>query len=121
MNFELGKFYTHEGGRQIAVLAETETYRWGKMFLIEEADATGHAISCMENNKSVNVEKNGWIEISKKEWMRNFEESSCFECGEVFKDGDKFVPTEQGPIHIECYSKVTRERGSDVIQPVSIH
>ena len=71
MNFEPGKFYSHDAGRQIAVVGEVETYKWGKMLVIEEADSTGHSISCVE---AADAEANEslWIEIGKEEWLRNF-------------------------------------------------
>jgi hypothetical protein len=68
MIFEVGKFYIHEAGRQIAVLGEVDSFKWGKMLVIEEADATGHSISCAE----VGDEANNWVEIGKEEWMLNF-------------------------------------------------
>ena len=91
MKFESGKFYTHGGGRQIAILGEVETYRWGKVFVIEEADKTGHAMTTAEVSQE--TPDGVWIEIGKEEWMRNFEGSVCDECGQVFQDGDKFVFT----------------------------
>ena len=121
MKFKPERFYSHEGGRQIAVLSEVETYRWGKMFVVEEADKSGHAISVMEINETADIEKQGWVEIGKSEFMRNFEESTCDACGKVFQDGDKFVPTDDGPIHVQCYSQLIKERGPDLVQPVSVH
>ena len=67
MTFQVGRFYAHEAGRQIAVLAAVETHKWGKMLVIEEADRTGHSISCAEI-----AEANNWVEIGKAEWQRNF-------------------------------------------------
>ena len=67
MIFEVGHFYAHEVGRQIAVLAKVETYKWGKMLVIEEADRTGHSISCAEI-----AEANNWVEIGVAEWIGNF-------------------------------------------------
>ena len=121
MKFEPGKFYSHEGGRQVAILAEVETYRWGKQLVVEEADGSGHGISVMEMNDVADIEKQGWVEIGKTEWMRNFEKQTCDACGKVFQDGDKFVPTDDGPIHVTCYSQLIKERGPDIIQPVSVH
>lgn len=71
MQFESGHFYMHEAGRQIAVVGEVESYKWGKMLVIEETDKTGHAISCMEIGQDANDAD--WIEIGKEEWMRNFQ------------------------------------------------
>ena len=121
MGFENGKFYAHEGGRQIAVVGEVLTYRWGKMIVVEEADKTGHGISCAEIKEDTDIEASGWVEIGREEWMRNFEDQSCEECGKVFQAGDKFVPTTAGPVHIQCYARVIRERGPDIIQPVSLN
>ena len=70
MIFKVGSFYMHEAGRQIAVLAEVETFKWGKMLVIEEADATGHSISCAEIGEEAN--DHNWVEIGKGEWMLNF-------------------------------------------------
>ena len=68
MTFEIGHFYSHEAGRQIAVLAEVETYKWGKMLVIEEADDTGHSISCAE----ITANDSTWVEIGEIEWLQNF-------------------------------------------------
>ncbi|MDZ4340931.1 MAG: hypothetical protein U1E51_00655 [Candidatus Binatia bacterium] len=70
MKFEVGHFYMHEAGRQIAVIAEVESYKWAKMFVIEEADSTGHSISCAEVNQEAN--DHNWVEIGREEWLRNF-------------------------------------------------
>lgn len=69
MFFEVGHFYQHEAGRQIAVLAEVTTYRWGRMLAVEEADATGHSISCAEIEEA---NDHNWVEIGKEEWLLNF-------------------------------------------------
>lgn len=71
MIFEVGKYYIHEKGRQIAVLGEVETFRWGKMLVIEEADRTGHSISCVGIEEAEDVNLN-WQPIGREEWMRNF-------------------------------------------------
>ena len=70
MQFEVGKFYAHEGGRKIAVLGEVESYRWGTMLVIEEADKTGHSISCSEVGQEAN--ENNWVEIGLPEFMNTF-------------------------------------------------
>ena len=72
VNFESGKFYQHAGGRYIAVVGEVKTYKRGDMLVIEEADRTGHAISCIEKNEERNE---NWIEVGKAEWVRNFEDA----------------------------------------------
>ena len=69
MQFKVGHFYAHEAGRQIAVIAEVETYKWGRMLVIEETDRTGHSISCAETGEA---NDNNWVEIGYEEWMLNF-------------------------------------------------
>ena len=68
MKLEIGKFYIHEGGRNIAVVGEVITYRWGTMLVIEEADVTGHSVSCTE---ATELNEN-WAEIGREEWLTNF-------------------------------------------------
>lgn len=70
VKFEVNRYYAHEAGRQIAVLAEVITYKWGKMFVIEEADKTGHSISCVEVGEEAN--DHNWCEIGREEFMLNF-------------------------------------------------
>ncbi len=70
MTFQVGHFYAHEAGRQIAVLGEVDSYKWGKMLVIEEADGTGHSISCAEVGQEAN--DHNWVEIGRVEWLRNF-------------------------------------------------
>jgi len=72
MIFKVNRFYAHEAGRQIAILAEVDSYKWGKMLVIEEADATGHSISCAEVGQEAN--DHNWVEIGREEWLRNFKE-----------------------------------------------
>lgn len=113
MRFEVGKFYNHQAGRQIAVVGEAETYKWGKMLVIEEADKTGHAISCSEAGQEVNG--NEWVEIGKTEWLENFKDSACYDCGGVFKAGDNFVQISGGLVHVQCFAARVRERGPSAI------
>ena len=67
--FELGHFYRHNKGRYIAILCEVETYKWGKQFVVEETDKSGHSISCMDKDSGCNE---NWLEVGRAEWMRNF-------------------------------------------------
>jgi len=117
MKLEAGHFYTHaEGGRQIAVLGEVMSYRWGKMFVIEEADKTGHAISCSEINQEAPAET--WIEIGRDEWMLNFEHEFCDACGFAFREGAKVVRTDEGPLHVTCHAMRIEERGPVKIETI---
>ena len=70
MTPEIGKFYSHEAGRQISIVGEVLTTRWGKMLVVEEADKTGHSISCIEGDEALG---DAWVEIGREEWMKNFE------------------------------------------------
>ena len=71
MKFEVGHFYMHDKGRQVAILDECNTYAWGKCYVVEEADKTGHSISIMDKNQC--DETANWVEISRNEWLRNFQ------------------------------------------------
>ena len=87
MIFEVNRYYAHEAGRQIAVLAEVKSFKWGKMLVIEEADKTGHSISCAEVGQEAN--DNNWVEIGHGEWMANF--SPANPANDAFRaDLDKF-------------------------------
>lgn len=70
LKFEVGKFYHHEHGRSIAVLAKVNTFKWGEMLVIEETDPTGHSISTVQAGAEDLHER--WVEIGKPEWERNF-------------------------------------------------
>ena len=72
MKFEVNHFYAHSAGRHIAVLGTVNSYKWGKMLVIEEADPTGHSISCSEIGQEAN--DNNWVEIGKGEWLQEFPE-----------------------------------------------
>lgn len=115
MKLEAGKFYvsvfgnTVGGHRKIAVLGPVDTYRWGKMFVIEEADTTGHAISCAEINQE--CPEGTWIEIGRDEWFQNFEDEFCDECGFAFKNGQEAVQANAGLLHVDCFAKRVKERG----------
>jgi len=113
MRFSVGHFYSHKAGRQIAVVGEVETYKWGKMLVIEEADKTGHAISTSETGQEANA--NEWTEIGKTEWLENFKDSACYDCGMVFKDGDNFVQVSGGLVHIQCFAARIKEGGPSAI------
>ena len=70
MLFQVGHFYMHNGGRQIAVIGEVKSYRWDRMLVIEEADKTGHSISCVDAKEDLPAEL--WTTIGRDEWLRNF-------------------------------------------------
>lgn len=72
--FQVGRFYQHSAGRYIAIIAEVETYKWGRMFVVEETDKTGHSISCIQVGSEDTADN--WIEVSKGEFMRVFKDPS---------------------------------------------
>lgn len=128
--FEVGKFYAHEGGRQIAVLGTVNTFKWGESFVIEEADATGHGVSVAEVNKFADIQALGWIEIGQEEWLRNFDTPSCALCGKTFDEETvkhaKVVATDRGIACATCFKQMVdgmppsihKPGGSD---PIIIH
>jgi hypothetical protein len=71
MKLQPGKYYKHEAGRCIYVAGMVKTFKWNEMAVIEETDATGHSISCVEMS-CANVDDTEWVEIGKEEWMKEF-------------------------------------------------
>lgn len=67
MIFEVGKFYRHPTGEEMAVIGEAETTLYGKCLVAE-------------SNRSADLKPVGrheshadnWSEISRDEWMKNF-------------------------------------------------
>lgn len=70
MKFENEKYYRHSAGRHIHIVGEVETTKWGMMLVVEEADTTGHAISCIQVGSEDTADN--WTEIGEEEWKRNF-------------------------------------------------
>lgn len=70
MKFEAGKFYRHIEGRVIYIAGEGTTFKWGPVYIIEEADLTGHALSCVK--QGVEDDNQRWVEIGKDEFMEAF-------------------------------------------------
>jgi len=65
--FEIGKFYRHNDGEEIAILGELETTMYGKCLVAESSRSmdlkpVGNDASCTAN----------FHEITKKDWMKNF-------------------------------------------------
>ena len=117
--FTVGNFYMHEGGRYIGIIAEIETYRWGKMLVVEEADATGHLTSMIESATMPEATLE-WTEIGKDEWMTNFKYVSCDGCDKFFKMGEQYVEGPEGTYHPGCYGTlIGKDVKPDAIQIVS--
>jgi len=76
MKFEIGHFYKYSAGRCIAIVGEVETYKWGKQFVVEEVDKTGHGISCTDADSECNE---NWLEIGREEFLRNFKQGGANE------------------------------------------
>ena len=65
--FEVGKFYEHTTGKQLAIICEAETTLYGKCLLAEQSDSFEFSAV----GKSEDATDN-WHEITKEEWMKNF-------------------------------------------------
>uniref|UniRef100_A0A6M3L4D8 Uncharacterized protein n=1 Tax=viral metagenome TaxID=1070528 RepID=A0A6M3L4D8_9ZZZZ len=104
MRFEVGKFYMHERGRMVAVIAEVKTYKWGPCYVVEEADGSGHSTSIVEVATMPDLTTE-WVEIGRREWMKNFKDQECEGCGKVFVENDRYVVSDEGYYHSECYAK----------------
>lgn len=119
MKFEVGKYYSHEGGRQIAILSEFESIRWGKMFVVEAADITGFAVECMEDAGDADMGA-WWVEIGKEEFRLNYQYVSCKECGKMFTDKSRPVKMGKENYHPTCLRNVTKERGAKNVEEVPL-
>lgn len=69
MIFEPRKFFMHDKGRCIAILGTVKSFKFGELLVIEETDATGHAMSCVERK---DMDTTNWTEIGKAEFMKVF-------------------------------------------------
>lgn len=109
MILEPGRYYQHEGGRYISIVAEAITTAFGRVYLCEEADKTGHAMSIMEvPDGEVAEVGNEWTEVGEAEWDIQSRGLRCEECKYKFNPGiDKSQPvlTPDGfYFHSECLS-----------------
>lgn len=67
MVFEVGKFYRHTGGQELAILGELETTMYGKC-LVAETNKSGNFMPVGRDESATQ----NYTEISKEEWMKNF-------------------------------------------------
>ena len=67
MVFEIGRFYRHTSGREMAILGEVETTMYRKC-LVAESNRTGNLLPVGKDESAAD----NWREISKEEWMQNF-------------------------------------------------
>lgn len=67
MIFEVGKFYEHETGHQVAVVCKVNTTMFGETLLAEQNDNMEFESLGMDESATAN-----FVEISKDEWMKNF-------------------------------------------------
>lgn len=65
--FEIGKYYRHTGGSEIAVLGELNTTLYGLTLIVEEAGVNGFKPVGRGPEATVN-----WVEITQEEWLKNF-------------------------------------------------
>ena len=111
--FVPGKFYKHPFGRSIAIVDEVETFKWGKLLVVEETDVTGHGISCCGVDA---LDLNGqWTEISQEEFLSEFNKVYvCFECKEQIRTNQEYRMTQKfGPMHEECFQKIIEEEADE--------
>lgn len=69
MIFEIGKFYRHPSGRDMAILGRVTTTLWGESLLAECACQRGHLLQAVGEDKT---SAQNWEEITREEWMKNF-------------------------------------------------
>ena len=99
MRFEAGKFYQQEGGRRIAIGAETvNTIVWGEAFFVEAYDNTGYEVSFLAIATMPDVGAD-WVEISRQEYMENFIYVPCEGCGAYIQQGQNYVKADEGFYH----------------------
>lgn len=67
MEFEVGKYYEHSSGEQIAIVGEVETTLFGTCLV---AESSNHA-RLKPVGKGESYAEN-WKEIDKERWMKNF-------------------------------------------------
>jgi hypothetical protein len=69
MIFEIGKFYRHKAGGDMAILRPVKTTLWGECLLAECAGKRGHLLQAVGQDKT---SAQNWDEITREEWMKNF-------------------------------------------------
>jgi len=67
MIFEIGKYYEHTTGNQLAILGELETTMFGKCLIAEQSNSNFFTSVGRDTNSADN-----WHEISREKWMKNF-------------------------------------------------
>lgn len=65
LQFEVGKYYKHASGQQIAIVAVAKTTMYGVTLLAEQSNRPDFIPVGFETEDS-------YAEITKEEWMRNF-------------------------------------------------
>jgi len=74
LKFKPRRFYIHDKGRCIAILGTVKSFKFGELLIIEETDATGHAMSCVEAKDMGNADN--WTEIGREEFIKYFNEGA---------------------------------------------
>lgn len=70
MVFEIGKFYRHTTGLELAIVGEVETTLYGKCLVAESNEPSGNLVAVGRDESATQ----NFIEITKEEWMKNFTE-----------------------------------------------
>ncbi len=66
--FQIGKFYKYDNGKMIHILSRVETTGFANTLLAETNEPIDSFIPIGEHEGTTD----GWIEITRKEWMNNF-------------------------------------------------
>lgn len=65
--FEIGKFYRHASGLEIHIVGDVNTTLYDKILVAENSEDV-----CLRPVSIGPGVRDGWVEISDKEWMSNF-------------------------------------------------
>lgn len=67
VDFEIGKYYRHTTGEEIAILGRLKTTKFGECLIAESNKSINFKAVGEEEGAAVN-----WKEITKEQWMKNF-------------------------------------------------
>jgi hypothetical protein len=67
MVFEIGKYYGHPSGEQVAIVGEVSTTMYGGCLVAESSSSPDLKPFGKDESHAEN-----WFEITRDEWMKNF-------------------------------------------------
>ncbi len=78
MRFEIGHYYRHTTGEEFSIIGRMKTTMWEETVVAETAGGVSTSGDCFDSRLLAVGDDEGaavnFVEISKKEWMKNFEE-----------------------------------------------